>query len=172
MRSVVLRSLCYRPFIIHSLKMCSTAARSRRLDGKVAIVTASTDGIGLSIAKQLANDGAKVVVSSRKQDNVIKATNALQKEGFDVMGVMCHVGKHEHRQNLIKRLVVVGNMVEVTGNKKMQPLAARMMNFFKQTGPHLYEIRFLLAGFGIVYYGVYKIQKAGEKKAITDKPSH
>ena len=43
----------------------------------------------------------------------------------------------------------------------MQPLAARVMNYFKATGPHLYEIRFLIAGFGIVYYGIHKIQKAG-----------
>ncbi|CAG7725764.1 unnamed protein product, partial [Allacma fusca] len=35
-----------------------------------AIVTASTDGIGFSIAKRLANDGAKVMISSRKQKNV------------------------------------------------------------------------------------------------------
>lgn len=60
--------------------------------------------IGLSIARQLARDGAKVVVSSRKQDNVIKATNTLEKEGLEVMGVMCHVGKHQHRQNLIERV--------------------------------------------------------------------
>jgi hypothetical protein len=50
----------------------------------------------------------------------------------------------------------------------MPPLAARVMNYFKATGPHLYEIRFLIAGFGIVYYGVYKIQKAGK---LSDKES-
>ena len=34
--------------------------------GKVAVVTASTEGIGFAIAKRLATDGAKVVISSRK----------------------------------------------------------------------------------------------------------
>lgn len=62
--------------------------------------------IGLSIAQQLGRDGAKVVVSSRKQDNVIKATATLENEGIDVLGIMCHVGKSEHRKNLVKRVMI------------------------------------------------------------------
>ena len=41
--------------------------RLGRLEGKVAIVTASTAGIGLAIAERLCSEGAKVVISSRKQ---------------------------------------------------------------------------------------------------------
>ncbi|KAK3735195.1 hypothetical protein QZH41_017947, partial [Actinostola sp. cb2023] len=103
MQSILAKRLRPNPNIFAALRMCSTTTNSGRLDGKVAIVTASTDGIGLSIARQLGKDGAKVVVSSRKQENVIKATNTLEKEGLDVLGVMCHVGKHEHRTNLIQR---------------------------------------------------------------------
>merc|ERR1712037_111076 len=43
-----------------------------------AIVTASTDGIGFAIAKRLAQDGAKVWISSRKQDNVDAALDELR----------------------------------------------------------------------------------------------
>ncbi|GKD64793.1 tropinone reductase-like protein 3, partial [Tanacetum coccineum] len=39
----------------------------RRFEGKVAIVTASTQGIGFSIAHRLALEGASVVISSRRQ---------------------------------------------------------------------------------------------------------
>ncbi|XP_065065246.1 dehydrogenase/reductase SDR family member 4-like [Rhopilema esculentum] len=79
----------------------SSVNQSKRLDGKVAIVTASTEGIGLAIAKDLGKNGAKVVISSRKEENVSNAIESLAKEGIDVKGVVCHVSKPEHRENLV-----------------------------------------------------------------------
>ena len=61
--------------------------------------------IGYSIAKKLVSDGADVMVSSRKEENVRKAVDRLKQEvegGGKVEGVVCHVGKSEHRTNLIK----------------------------------------------------------------------
>jgi len=66
--------------------------------GKTALVTASTDGIGLAIARRLAQDGAKVWISSRKNDNVIKTIDTLRGEGLNVDGMVCHVSDKKHRQ--------------------------------------------------------------------------
>lgn len=62
--------------------------------------------IGLAIAKQLARDGAKVMISSRKQEKVNEAVLQLEKEekGCSVKGVVCHVAKAEHRKNLIEQV--------------------------------------------------------------------
>ena len=66
--------------------------------------------IGFAIAKQLAQDGAKVMVSSRKQDKVTDTVAQLEKEpGCTVKGVVCHVAKPEHRQNLIKEVKIFKN---------------------------------------------------------------
>ncbi len=63
--------------------------------------------IGFAIAKQLARDGAKVVISSRKQDKVTDTVAKLEKEpGCTVKGVVCHVAKPEHRKNLIKEVIL------------------------------------------------------------------
>ena len=62
-------------------------ARSAALAGKTAIVTASTDGIGLAIARRLGQDGAKVWISSRKESNVDSALTSLKDEGLDVDGL-------------------------------------------------------------------------------------
>lgn len=64
--------------------------------------------IGLSIARRLAQDGAKVMVSSRKQDNVDKTVELLRSEpgNLTVEGVVCHVGKAEHRARLVEEVTI------------------------------------------------------------------
>lgn len=57
--------------------------------------------IGFAIARRLAEDGAHVVVSSRKQQNVDRAVATLQGEGLSVVGTVCHVGKAEDRKRLV-----------------------------------------------------------------------
>jgi dehydrogenase/reductase SDR family protein 4 len=82
--------------------MARPAAMPRRLEGKLAVVTAATAGIGLGIARRLAQEGAAVMISSRKQRNVDDTVAALRQEGLDVRGVACHVGSLEQCQHLIK----------------------------------------------------------------------
>lgn len=77
-----------------------------RLKGKVCVITASTSGIGLAIAKRLGAEGAKVVTSSRKQENVDKAVEILKSEGIrEVHGVACHVAKESDRKKLFAEAI-------------------------------------------------------------------
>lgn len=61
----------------------------------------------MAIARRLGQDGAKVMVSSRKEGNVEKAVKDLQAENLDVDGMVCHVGKTEDRVALIEKVHVV-----------------------------------------------------------------
>ncbi|PSN42573.1 Dehydrogenase/reductase SDR family member 4 [Blattella germanica] len=83
----------------------TTVKSSPKLQGKVAVVTASTDGIGYAIAERLAADGANVVVSSRKENNVTNAVEKLKAQGFSVSGVVCHVAKAADRERLFKEAI-------------------------------------------------------------------
>ena len=63
------------------------------LTGKVAIITGSTKGIGRAMASGLAQAGASVVISSRKQELCDKAAREIESEtGATTLGLACHVG--------------------------------------------------------------------------------
>jgi NAD(P)-dependent dehydrogenase (short-subunit alcohol dehydrogenase family) len=64
------------------------------LTGKVAIVTGSTKGIGRAMVQGLAQAGASVVVSSRKQDLCDQvAAEVASSTGAETLGLACHVGQ-------------------------------------------------------------------------------
>lgn len=61
------------------------------LSGRTAIVTGSTQGIGLGIARALAQAGARVVISSEDPQTVAAAASSLAQAGHDVHGIACDV---------------------------------------------------------------------------------
>nr|XP_012418434.1 PREDICTED: dehydrogenase/reductase SDR family member 4 isoform X3 [Odobenus rosmarus divergens] len=105
-----------------SVRMASSGmARRGQLANKVALVTASTDGIGFAIARRLARDGAHVVISSRKQQNVDRAVAALQGEGLSVAGTVCHVGKAEDRKRLVATILDINVKATALMTKAVVP---------------------------------------------------
>jgi NAD(P)-dependent dehydrogenase (short-subunit alcohol dehydrogenase family) len=83
--------------------MSATCPRLFDLTGKVAIVTGSSRGIGLAIAAAMAEHGAKVVISSRKQDacdEVAHAINAQHGDGTAI-AVAANISSKQDLQNLV-----------------------------------------------------------------------
>jgi len=72
------------------------------LDGKVAIVTGGSRGIGAAIAALLAEHGAAVVVSGRDADRLQRAVQALQERGATVHGVVADAAKREDVDRLVE----------------------------------------------------------------------
>ncbi|XP_059769896.1 dehydrogenase/reductase SDR family member 4 isoform X1 [Balaenoptera ricei] len=124
----LLLGLCARTW--KSVRMASSAAARRNpLENKVALVTASTDGIGFAIARRLAQDGAHVVVSSRKQQNVDRAVATLHGEGLSVTGTVCHVGKGEDRERLVATAVNLHGGVDIlVSNAAVIPFFGNLMD--------------------------------------------
>lgn len=86
------------------------------LTDKVAIVTGSSKGIGLSIAQGLAESGAKVVISSRKQEAVEAVAGEFKSKGLKAIGIACHIGDSEQRKNLVDKTLSEYGQVDVLVN--------------------------------------------------------
>jgi len=75
------------------------------LEGKVAIVTGSTRGIGLATVRMLAEAGARVVVSSRKPDACEAVRAELAAAGHDAIAMPAHAGRAEDCAALVETTV-------------------------------------------------------------------
>ncbi|MBQ22066.1 MAG: short-chain dehydrogenase [Flavobacteriales bacterium] len=86
------------------------------LDGKVAIITGSSKGIGLAIARGLAEHGANIVLSSRNQEVLDVQVNKLKKDGLNAVAHSCHVGDENQRKDLIKKTIESFGKIDILVN--------------------------------------------------------
>ncbi|MHA7057122.1 SDR family NAD(P)-dependent oxidoreductase [Aquimarina sp. M1] len=97
--------------------------QSFNLEGKVAIVTGSSKGIGKSIAQGLAEHGAKVVISSRSQEAVDNVATDFKNAGLEAIGIACHIGKTEQRQKLVQKTIThYGGIDILVNNAAINPV--------------------------------------------------
>jgi len=122
----------------------ASSKSGRDLTGRVAVVTASTDGIGLAIAKRLANDGAKVMISSRKEKNVQRALDTLYSDGLskdNVKGVVCHVGNQTDRAKLIDSTVSnFGGIDILVSNAATNPTMGSLFDCSEEAWDKIFEV--------------------------------
>ena len=87
-----------------------------RLDGKVCIITGSNSGVGAAAAELFAKEGAKVVITARRQDKLDEEANKIRSMGGTVLAVKCDVSKEEEVIALVKKVVEEFGTVDVLLN--------------------------------------------------------
>jgi NAD(P)-dependent dehydrogenase (short-subunit alcohol dehydrogenase family) len=97
----------------------------RKLEGKVAVVTGGTSGIGLATAKRVAAEGARVFVTGRRQAELDAAVSAI---GPSATGVQADSSKQADLTRLYERVKADAGRIDVlfanAGGGSMQPLGA------------------------------------------------
>jgi len=96
--------------------MTTTIKDRFNLEGKVAIITGSSKGIGEAIARGLAEFGAKVVISSRKQDAVDAVAEKFRADGLEATGIACHVGDEAQLKNLVDKTIAKYGGIDILVN--------------------------------------------------------
>jgi NAD(P)-dependent dehydrogenase (short-subunit alcohol dehydrogenase family) len=97
-------------------------AGDRPLDGRTALVTGGSRGIGLAIAQSLVDRGARVVLTARKPEALAEAVTALG--GPDVaVAVTGNAGDAEHRASAVRTAVeTFGSLDMLVGNVGINPV--------------------------------------------------
>lgn len=160
-----------------------------RLDGKVALVSGASRGIGKEIALGFAEQGARLVICSRKQEALDAVAQEVRQRGTECLPVACHTGSPEQIAALFAKIadtyggldILVNNAaanpyfgpvldadlgvwektvdVNLKGYFLMSQAAARMM--VKRGGGSIVNVASIAAFSPPVFQGIYAITKAG-----------
>ena len=99
--------------------MARTLQQLLDLSGKTALVTGGSRGLGLQMAQALGEAGARVVISSRKADDLEQATAQLQERGIDARWIAADCAQEAGVQHLVdetlQRMGEVDSLVNNAG---------------------------------------------------------
>ncbi|MFM7369814.1 MAG: SDR family NAD(P)-dependent oxidoreductase, partial [Sphaerospermopsis kisseleviana] len=87
-----------------------------KLDGKVAIITGASSGIGKATAISLAAEGAKVVIAARRRDRLEAIIKYITENGRQGLSVVADITDEAQVQNLIQKANAKFGRVDILVN--------------------------------------------------------
>lgn len=103
---------------------------------RVAIVTGGSRGLGLALARQLVDQGAKVALCARTAADVEAAVAELRERGGDVLGVTCDVRSPDEATRLARRVAErwgrIDVLFNVAGVMEVGPLDSMTLHDFHE----------------------------------------
>jgi gluconate 5-dehydrogenase len=87
-----------------------------QLDGKIALITGGSRGLGLQMAEALGEMGCKLAISARKADELAEAKQHLEALGYEVLTVVNDLSKTEQIPALVEEVVQRFGTVDILVN--------------------------------------------------------
>ena len=71
------------------------------LSGEVALITGGSRGLGLAIARELADQGCRLVICARDRDELERAGEELEQRGAEVLAIECDVADKDDVDRMV-----------------------------------------------------------------------
>lgn len=88
----------------------------RTLEGKVALVTGASSGIGRATAIELARRGAKVIASARRGAEIEAVVSQIKSEGFEATAVVADVNVEQSVIDLVAKTIATYGRIDIAFN--------------------------------------------------------
>lgn len=124
-----------------------------RLDGKVAVVTGASRGIGKAIAEGLAEAGARLVIASRKMPDLERAAREISTgSGLRVLPVAAHMGRMDDLKALVQQTErEMGRLDILVNNAATNPFYGPIQKMEESVFDKTIEVNLK----GVLYLSIY-----------------
>ncbi|MBU0465236.1 MAG: SDR family oxidoreductase [Proteobacteria bacterium] len=86
------------------------------LEGKIAVITGASRGIGLAIAQKLAQHGAQCILVSRKAESLEAAAAGIREKGHSAEAMACHMGHPDQIKAMYEKIMEKYGAVDILVN--------------------------------------------------------
>jgi gluconate 5-dehydrogenase len=87
-----------------------------RLDGKVALVTGGSRGLGLQIAEGLGEAGATIAITARREAELVEAVNSLSGKGIRAMSAPCDISQNPQVEAAVQAVLEAYGRIDILVN--------------------------------------------------------